>query len=70
MRIVDQDPHGIHGHVIHELAEELHCADDVVAEIYLHEVDGLVRNARVSDYIPVFAARRTRERIRRGGRQR
>ena len=52
-------------HLIEDLAEEMHCASDLVAEIYEHEADGLARTARLPDFIPVFAARRTRERLRR-----
>ena len=65
MRPLDTPALEAHRHVIADLADELHCAADFVAEIYLHEVDGLARTARVQEFIPVFAARRTRERIRR-----
>jgi hypothetical protein len=60
------DPNAVDQHVIEELADELHCESDLVAEIYLHEADGLAQTARVPDFISVFAARRTRERLRRG----
>ena len=55
----------IHQHVIDELSDELHCDQSLVAEIYRREVEGLAQTARLADFIPVFAARRTRERIRR-----
>ena len=63
------DTPAMHRHVIAELADELDCDGDLVADIYLREVDGLARSARVSDFIPVLAARRTRERLRRHSRR-
>ena len=63
------DMPAMHRHVIAELADELDCDSDLVADIYLREVDGLARAARVTDYIPVLAARRTRERLRRHSRR-
>jgi hypothetical protein len=63
-------PTDIHQHLIDELSDELHCDQSLVAEIYRREVEGLERTARLPEYIPVFAARRTRERIRRGPRGR
>ena len=52
-------------HLIEELAVELKCGREVVARVYRDEVDGLARDARLLEFIPVFAARRTRERLRR-----
>jgi len=60
----------LHRQVIDELAQELHCASDEVARIYLHEVDDLAQCARVAEFIPVLAARRTRDAIRRSRRNR
>ena len=62
-------PDSLHRHVIAELVNELDCDSDVVADVYLREVDGLSRAARVSDFIPVLAARHTRERLRRHSRR-
>jgi hypothetical protein len=63
-------PTDIHQHVIDELSVELHCDQSLVAEVYRREVEGLERSARLPEFIPVFAARRTRDRIRRGARGR
>jgi hypothetical protein len=50
---------------IAELASELDCDRDLVEEIYRSEIDGLRRAARLHDYVPLFAARRTRDRLKR-----
>jgi hypothetical protein len=55
----------LHRHVIEELALQLGCDDAVVAKVYWDELQGLRRQARLHDFLPVFAARRTRDRIRR-----
>jgi hypothetical protein len=64
MTIPSHSSADLHRHVIDGLADELHCASDEVAEIYLHEVDDLAQGARVSEFIPVLAARRTRDAFR------
>ena len=58
------DPNTADQHVIEALADELHCESDLVAEIYQHEAEGLAQTAHVPEFISVFAARRTRERLR------
>lgn len=63
------DTQALHRLVIAELAQDLECDSDLVADIYLREVEGLTRTARVSDFIPVLAARRTRDRLRRHSRR-
>jgi hypothetical protein len=62
-------PDSLHRHLIAELADELDCDTDLVAEVYLREVDGLSRDARLPDFVPVLAARHTRERLRRHSRR-
>lgn len=56
---------GEHRDVINELADELHFDSALVAEVYWNELDALKRSARLQDYVPVFAARRTADRLRR-----
>lgn len=63
------DMPAMHRHVIAELTNELDCDSDLVADIYLREVDGLSRSARLSDFIPILAAKHTRERLRRHSRR-
>jgi hypothetical protein len=55
----------LHRHVIEELALQLGCDDTLVAAVYWDELQGLRRQARLHDFLPAFAARRTRDRIRR-----
>ena len=62
-------PDSLHRHVIAELANELACDCDLVADVYLREVDGLTRDARLQDFVPTLAARHTRERLRRHSRR-
>lgn len=56
---------GQHRDVIDELAHQLDFDSRIVAEVYWNELDTLKRSARVQDYVPVLAARRTRDRLRR-----
>jgi len=49
--------------IIDSLAETLHCPVDVVEKVYVEEFEALKATARLPDYVALFAARRTRERI-------
>ena len=55
---------GQHRDVINELANQLDFDSALVAEVYWSELDALKRSARLQDYVAVFAARRTRDRLR------
>lgn len=59
----------VHHHQIDELASQLECDPALVADVYWTELSGLQRSARLQDFLPVFAARRTRDRIKRIGRR-
>ena len=63
------EPVEMHSHLIAELAHELECDSDLVADVYLRELDGLTRSARVPEFIPILAAKHTRERLRRHSRR-
>ena len=62
-------PVDLHRNAIAELADELECDRELVADVYLREVDGLTRSARLPEFIPILAAKHTRERLRRHSRR-
>ena len=47
------------------LASELDCDAALVEDVYRNEVNRLTESAQVPDYVSVFAARRTRDRLKR-----
>ncbi len=49
--------------IIRQLAEDLACDADYVAEVYWGEHARLSGLARLPDYVPLFAARFSRDRI-------
>ena len=48
---------------IRQLAKDLACDEDYVAEVYWGEHERLSHLARLPDYVPLFAARFSRDRI-------
>jgi hypothetical protein len=50
---------------IAQLARELDCDPALVEDVYRNEVNRLTESAQVPDYVSVFAARRTRDRLKR-----
>ena len=54
-----------HRHAIEHLAAEMQCDQELVADVYWSELDRLERAASVKDFVPVLAARRTRDRLQR-----
>lgn len=58
-------PESLDADRITELASELGGDRDLVEEIYRSEIDGLAQSASLQEYVPLFAARRTRDRLKR-----
>jgi hypothetical protein len=58
-------PESLDADQIAQLASELDCDRALVEDVYRSEVDRLARSAQVPDYVSLFAARRTRDRLKR-----
>lgn len=43
---------------------ETHCDVELVADVYRNELEQLESQARVHEFVPVLAVRRTRDRLR------
>jgi hypothetical protein len=56
-------PRANHQRTIDELAQRTHCPVEEVADLYWGELQDLRRTADVPDFVPVFAARRTRDQL-------
>lgn len=54
----------VHRHTIEDLADEMQCDSELVADVYWAELDALERAATVHEYVTVFAVRRTRARLK------
>ncbi|TCG03522.1 hypothetical protein BZM27_47855 [Paraburkholderia steynii] len=50
--------------IVHEIAESTDNAEDLVAQMYADAIEDYKRDARIMDYVPLFAARRVRESLR------
>jgi hypothetical protein len=50
--------------VIHELAQKADAPEEMVADLYREELSRLERQARVSLYLPIVAARHVLDRLR------
>ncbi len=59
-----KNPQQVHLHQIDELATELECDESLVAEVYWNVLDRLERSSRLKEFVPVFAARQTRDRLK------
>ena len=58
-------PEGHHNTVIGLAASE-HVPVELVADAYRHELNELEEHARITQYLPVLATRRVRQRLRKG----
>lgn len=70
MTTKDTEAQAAHRHVIEDLASELDCDTELVADVYWNELKKLEGNASVHEFVPVFAARHTRDRLRSRSRRR
>jgi hypothetical protein len=50
--------------IVHEIAESTDNAEDLVAQMYANAIEDYRRDARIMDYVPLFAAKRVRETLR------
>jgi len=57
----DRSEDAINQDVITSIAQEMHCPLPVVRRVYEAEFARLKADARISDYLVLFAARRTRD---------
>ena len=46
--------------IVHEIAESTDSPEEVVSQMYTDAVQAYQRDARVLDYVPLFAAKRVR----------
>jgi uncharacterized protein DUF3562 len=58
---IDRNQDAINEDTISTLAREMHCPLPVVKRVYEAEFARLKADARVTDYLVLFAARRTRD---------
>jgi hypothetical protein len=63
---IDVDQESIHRDAIEELARVTHRPAQVVARVFEEQFTRLKSQARVKDYLVLFASRRTRELLSRG----
>ncbi|MGF6968707.1 hypothetical protein OKW43_005735 [Paraburkholderia sp. WC7.3g] len=47
--------------IVHDIAESTHNDEELVSKMYADAVADYQREARILDYIPLFAAKRVRE---------
>jgi len=50
--------------IVHEIAEATDSPEEVVLQMYSDAVQAYQQDARIFDYVPLFAARRVRETLR------
>ena len=50
--------------IVHEIAESMDSPEEVVSQMYTDAVADYQREARILDYVPLFAAKRVRETLR------
>jgi vancomycin permeability regulator SanA len=60
-----RDEEAINQNTITTLAQEMHCPLPVVKQVYEAEFARLKADARITDYLVLFAARRTRDALAR-----
>ncbi|WP_027819960.1 DUF3562 domain-containing protein [Paraburkholderia bannensis] len=53
--------------IVHSIAEETHTPEETVARIYADTLDHYRADARIHDYLPLFAARKVRATLRQNG---
>jgi hypothetical protein len=66
----DQDEAALHRRAIESLAEHEHAEVDEVAAVYEAELAQIKAVARIDDFVPAFAHRRTLMALRRRDRRR
>ncbi|MBP0590566.1 DUF3562 domain-containing protein [Paraburkholderia sp. LEh10] len=50
--------------IVHEIAASTDSPEEVVSQMYTDAVEDYQREARILDYVPLFAAKRVRETLR------
>jgi len=50
--------------IVHSIAEETNTPEETVARIYADAIDNYRAEARILDYVPLFAARKVRATLR------
>ena len=50
--------------IVHEIAESTDSPEEDVSQMYTDAVQAYQRDARILDYVPLFAAKRVRETLR------
>lgn len=53
--------------IVHSIAEETNTPEETVARIYADALDNYRADARIYDYLPLFAARKVRATLRQNG---
>jgi Protein of unknown function (DUF3562) len=49
--------------VVKEIARATNTNEDMVAQMYAQALERYRQDARINDYVPLFAARRVREKL-------
>lgn len=62
--LTDRNEDEINRDAISSIAQEMHCPLPEVTQIYESEFARLKASARITDYLVLFAARRTRDALR------
>ncbi|MEI5997387.1 DUF3562 domain-containing protein [Paraburkholderia bengalensis] len=50
--------------IVHEIAESTDSPEEVVSQMYSDALAAYQRDARILDYVPLFAAKRVRDTLR------
>lgn len=50
--------------IVHAIATETNTPEDTVARIYAATLNDYLADARIRDYVPLFAAKKVRETLR------
>jgi len=50
--------------IVHEIAESTDAPEEVVSQMYTDAVQAYQREARILDYVPLFAAKKVRNELR------
>lgn len=53
--------------IVHAIAEETNTPEETVARIYADAIDDYRAQARILDYVPLFAAKKVRATLRQHG---
>lgn len=53
--------------IVHTIAEETNTPEETVARIYADTVNDYRADARILDYVPLFAAKKVRAKLRQHG---